>query len=1390
MGAQPGLSEKYYKKIVYKQTRKFVSASVTVLKKRSFEKFRKMATINTVDKMNLSQLQNELEKRQQSTEGQKAMLKFRLMTLVMEEEAGKCGRRQDDPAYAEKTEKVDELDSSLEDDSNEKTKFQSFHSTMKQPESVCENKVSSRFISFRDAEDSVDKFSGDGSISVKTWLSQLEEINYVFKFSEEEMLVYAKKLLIGAAKQFIKLKRNVYTWSDFKKEMIKEFYVEVSSRSIHEKLRNRRLGLKEAWREYFYEMVSLGDQINLDNESLIGYIVDGVYNSQEKIILYGSTSIEILKAKFCDYDRAMKLKISKNFQPEKQKDRTIHIDKPIKCYLCGEGGHRAKECPHSKKGPKCFNCSEFGHISNDCIKKKKSSQVNQVVSGDMMKSVIVDNVSAEALVDTGADPNLVRSDLFQQWTKSEVLQTERCFTGLGLSSVKSRGIVKKEINIDGEIFQCKFYIVPMKSMSTKLILGREFLAQCDYAITSECISIRPKQPTSSKKEEFGNNIFQIEPIEDDPDVIPKYREQLRELIKTYKPEITNTNCVKTEITVTETQPIYIKARRLAPLEKRVVQEQVDEWLEQGIVIPSNSPYSSPVVIVKKKSGGYRLCIDFRRLNKIVQRDRFPMPRIDDQLDKLVNANVFSTLDFKNGFFHVPMEVNSRKYTAFSTAEGHYEFTRTPFGLCISPHSFCRFIYEIFKDLIARGVVIIYVDDIIIPSQTASEGYDRLKEVLKVASSFGLQINWEKCKFLKECVEYLGHIICDSKIYPSKEKVIAVKKFPRPDSVKQLQSFLGLVGYFRKFVNGFAKLAQPLTALLKKDVQFVFGEEQMLAFELLKDALTCEPVLQIYDPEAATTELHTDASKQGLAGILLQRRENQQHLHPVFFWSRATSNAEKNYHSYELEALAVVSAVKKFRAYLLGITFTIRTDCSAFSKTVNKADVPDRVKRYTIELEEFDYKLEFRAGEQMKHVDALSRNTVMVVSDIISLLIKDAQNQDDHVKAIKTILEKEAYENYSIENDVLFKYVGDRKLLVVPTKMYQDVISRAHQQGHFGVKKTEELIKKEFFIPKLIEKIEYCIRCCIPCILMKRKYGKAEGKLYPIPKEDEPLDTFHADHLTALATTPKGYKYILVVVDAFSKFTWLFPVKTTNTKEVLEKLQIIATTFGYPRRIITDRGTAFTSAEFQSFCEENGIEYVLTTTGVPRGNGQVERVNEVVIPVLSKLAIDQPQKWFQFVPAVQRCINSTFHTSIGLTPFEAMTGVKMRNKGEENILKCLRNELVLKFNDHRAENRQKIRDEITKAQEEQKRHYDKNRKEARLYIVGELVAIKRTQFGSQLKLRNRFLGPYKVVRVLGNDRYEVRKIGESEGPHHTLTSADNMKLWCFGSSEADENRMAV
>lgn len=296
------------------------------------------------------------------------------------------------------------------------------------------------------------------------------------------------------------------------------------------------------------------------------------------------------------------------------------------------------------------------------------------------------------------------------------------------------------------------------------------------------------------------------------------------------------------------------------------------------------------------------------------------------------------------------------------------------------------------------------------------------------------------------------------------------------------------------------------------------------------------------------------------------------------------------------------------------------------------------------------------------------------------------------------------------------------------------------------------------------------------MLVNRKAGKQEGFLHPIEKDSIPLYTYHIDHLGPLETTNKNYNHIFAVIDGFTKFIWLYPVKSTTSKEVISKLELQKTVFGNPAQIISDKGSAFTSNEYQDYCKDEGIKSVCITTGLPRSNGQIERLNRMIIPVISKLAIEDSSKWYRHINRVQQVLNAAYHRSTNTTPFELMFGTRMRDKADLELRNLIEEEFQEQFESNRDKLRQSAKEQILKVQSENRKTYNLRRRKPNIYKLGDLVAVKKTQLGPGTKMKAKFAGPYKIIKIKFNGTYDVERVGGSTGPLRTSTCAEYMKPW--------------
>ena len=460
------------------------------------------------------------------------------------------------------------------------------------------------------------------------------------------------------------------------------------------------------------------------------------------------------------------------------------------------------------------------------------------------------------------------------------------------------------------------------------------------------------------------------------DLMPEQARQLKALIAEFADifaenhfELGRSGVCRHQITTTTQQPIYRPPYRTPKYLEDFIKEELTKMLEAGIIQESSSPWAFPVVIVNKKDGTLRFCVDYRALNDITIKDRYPLPRIDEMLESLGSAKWFTALDLASGYWQIEMEPDSIAKTAFTTKFGNYEWRVMPFGLTNAPATFQRTMNEIFRDRLWKTVMV-YLDDLNVFSDTFDHHLSHLREVFTRIRRAGLRLKMKKCSFAKRQIAFLGHVVNDQGIQPDPAKIKSVQDWPRPQNTTEVRQFLGLASYYRKFVKGFAAIADPLYHLLRRKTSHQWTQSQQTAFDQLKQALITAPVLA-YPNLNNRFSLHTDASGTGIGAVLTQE-DNEGKEHPVAYISRSLSRAERNYSTTEKEALAIIWATKYFHQYLYGTEFDIITDHQPLQWYFKQKNPIGRVARWIVTLMDYSPRIMYRPGRTHQNADSLSR----------------------------------------------------------------------------------------------------------------------------------------------------------------------------------------------------------------------------------------------------------------------------------------------------------------------------------------------------------------------------------------------------------------------------------
>lgn len=1277
--------------------------------------------------------------------------------------------------------------------------------------------------------------------SARTFIARLRALQAHYEWSDFLLLEAAQQKLRGQAKQWNEESPLVYTtFAQFEADLIAAYPSFDTKADVIEEILAQKRAPGELMETFCRRMAVLGRRTLLPEDELVQYIIKRI-NYPAFVTSIGcmdvQTIADLLKAiamfaqkcpeRWSECERSSStgtikkmvqfpyVNKSNNSGLSQQKDRppapnqttlTPNSRTMTKCWNCRDAGHTLQQCP--KPLIKCSNCSRYGHNNKECKSTPRLERVLRIDGNQedaagrvvFQRNITVDGLPAQAYVDGGSNRSLITRSLADKLGggRATISISIRGFNG---EPVTSSEIVTPTIHIDDQTYMGDVYIVDDEQLEPEdILLGTDLLCGIGKFMLigdNKCTLV-----SSSIAECAESN-----------------RSHVTNLLNEYKhcfsatlDELGETTTTSMRIQLTNDKPIQQQRGCRIPFAKRpAVSQMIQELLSSGIVVPSESPYSAQLVIVKKASGEDRLCVDYRPLNAVTVRHQYPMPIVEELLAKLAGNRFFTTLDFMSGYYQVPIHPDSRHYTAFNTHEGHYEFARMPFGLVNAPSVFQACIDNLVR-MVPPGEAVAYLDDIVIPSATIQEGIHRLHRFLEAITDTGMTLRMEKCVFLSERIKFLGHNISEQGVAPGDNKVAAIRDFPVPTDVHGVRRFIGLTGFFRKFVKEYARISKPLTELLKttNGAKFEWRDEQQTAFESLKLILCTEPVLCLFDAERRH-EIHTDASAAGLAGVLMQEQDDGK-IHPVFYFSRHTTPAESRYSSHELEILAVVATLDRFRVYLIGKPFTIVTDCAAITTTKATKQLIPRIARWWLRLQEFDFELQHRPGTQMCHVDAMSRAPVEpateqpnVTERIMRVDITQADwvaTMQRHDKKLQRIMDalngtikvddlQQLQTDYTIKKNRLFRKVDGQLRWVVPDAVRWRIVKSAHDdRGHFGLEKTLQHLQGEFWFVRMRNYVLNYLQACVQCAYNKRHGGAPEGQLHISTTDPTPFRTVHVDHLGPFPKSSKGNAYVLAIVEAFSRYVVVKAVRATDTRAVITLFNEMSSYFGVPARIVSDRGTAFTSKNFGEYCGQHGIQHIENAVRTPRANGQVERVNSMIATFL-RTSDNDARKWDDGLHHFQAAINSQINKTTGCCPNEIIFRYKLRNQMDNKLIAAL-HETDEEVDEIELPKYEEIAQAIDKEKIKWKARFDKRHNKPTQYTENDMVLVENVapSTGESRKLEPKYRGPYMVKRVLGSDRYVITDIPDMQRTQRAFESvfaSDKMKAWCaLGPEAADTN----
>lgn len=1083
----------------------------------------------------------------------------------------------------------------------------------------------------------------------------------------------------------------------------------------------------------------------------------------------------------------------------------------VKCAHCGKLGHHISLCRYRKdirttgtsvgessktstslnNNPDitCYNCRGTGHYASRCPRAAHADEKKATVTSaakPVERRVEFCAVSAPRGMllhsgeffsfryDSGAECSLIKESVSSKFRGKRFNSTVK-MTGIGQASVYSTLQIQTVVNIDDIALEVLFHVLPDNLLQHDIMIGQDVLNQgleihvtCNKVTFAKVLNVSACSTAGIENIKFDNI---------DTDVPSEYKPKLIEILNQFRDKFiygtpsgpANTDPVEIRL-IDPHKTVYRRPYHLSPQELSVVREKVDELLSAEVIRPSSSPFASPILLVKKKDGSDRMCVDYRQLNANTVPDRFPLPLISDQIDRLYGCHYFTTLDMASGFHQLPIHPDSVEKTAFVTPEGHFEYLTMPFGLRNAPSVFQRAVTKALGSLVNTHAVV-YMDDIlVIGNSDIEESLERVRTVLRVLTEAGFSFNLKKCSFMKERVEYLGYEVSLGEIRPSTRKIEALVALPPPMTVTQLRQFIGLASYFRKFVPKFAQIMAPLHALTgigKGSIEWN-SELEDIRQKIIK-ILTSEPVLTIFDPDCPI-ELHTDASAIGYGAILLQTKEGG-NQHVVAYFSKRTTAAESKYHSYELETLAVVNAVKHFRHYLYGNRFAVVTDCNSLKSSHSKADLTPRVHRWWAFLQAYDFEVVYREGKRMCHADFLSRNPLPVSPinkveqkrvDIASLpenwLRAEQQRDQEITKLVENLnghrMDENLAKTYEVRSGVLHRKVQrnnrSRWLPIVPRALRWSVINNAHESlMHVGWEKTLEKVFDLYWFEHMTKFVRKFVDNCVTCKISKSQSGKIQVEMHPIPKIPIPWHTLHIDATGKLSGKNDKKEYVFVLIDAFTKFVLLQHTLRIDTASSIKAVKSSISLFGAPKRLIADQGRCFASSDFKEFCQSHSIDLHLIATGSSRANGQVERVMSTLKNMLTAVETNKDRLWQDALPDVQLALNCTINRVTKSSPLELFIG------------KVARPLELLFSNDNEPEvdievAREHAITNMEKSSQYEKKRFDKTKAIVQKFSVGDYVLLQNEE-RNQTKLDPKFKGPFCITETLDGDRYVLKAL---------------------------------
>ncbi|KAL0180477.1 hypothetical protein M9458_022883 [Cirrhinus mrigala] len=1022
------------------------------------------------------------------------------------------------------------------------------------------------------------------------------------------------------------------------------------------------------------------------------------------------------------------------------------------CLYCGKPGHVKASCPSR---PSQRTSTAVSHYSAS----------SQTVKTPVTITLADKQISTIALIDSGAAGNFMDLD----FAKAHDLTLKPCSSLLSVAALDGRPLGAGRVQYTTSDLQLttgflhtetiNFYLI--QAPCHPVILGLPWLklhepqiSWSEGEITQWSDGCFPQCfPTLNLKTFNGASVTVDSPIADNiPSVYHDLAEAFSKTQATQLPPHRTSDCA-IELIPGTTPP----KGRIFPLsqpETEAMKTYIEEELAKGFIVPSTSPASAGFFFVKKKDGSLRPCIDFRGLNDITVKYRYPLPLVPSALEQLRSARYFTKLDLRNAYNLIRIRKGDEWKTAFSTTTGHYEYRVMPFGLVNSPSIFQSFINDVFRDMLGRWVII-YMDDILVYSDSLKSHVSHVRKVLQRLISHHLFAKAEKCEFHQTATTFLGYVVSSEGVAMDDSKVQAVLRWPQPSTLKELQRFLGFSNFYRRFIRNFSTVAAPLTSMVKKGVKRLsWTSAAVQAFKLLKERFTTAPILHHPDPERQFI-VEIDASSTGIGAVLSQRHGDPPKLFPCAFYSRKLSQAEQNYDVGNRELLAMKAALEEWRHWLEGakFPFTILTDHRNLEYLRSAKRLNHRQARWALFFTRFDFSVTYRPGSKNTKADALSRlfeseYQPLSPDPILPNTLIVAPVQWDIVTEL-TELQATSPPPAECPPDKLY----------VPQALRERVLQLVHNSpssGHPGITATLQLLSNKFWWPTLRTDTVNYVRDCETCCITKPSKQLPAGLLQPLPIPQRPWSHIAIDFVTDLPSSA-GHTTILTVIDRFSKSCRLIPLpKLPTALETAETLcNYVFRFYGLPEDIVSDRGPQFTSRLWSAFFKSLNVNISLTSGYHPESNGQSERLNQEIIRFLRSYCHRNQADWSKFLFWAEYAQNSIRKPATGLTPFQCVLGFQpplFPWSGDPSDLPTVNTWMQRSEATWNA-----AHTHLQVAIRRQKRFADLRRRPGPEFAPGSWVWLSTRDLRLRLpcrKLSPRYVGPFKIIRQVTPVSYRL------------------------------------